>query len=122
LGPIADPLCTLKYTLGFHTRCGISMLSLANISLSSSTSLHDVSIVPVDLAVSCVATPVLLARDPSFAPRPGHWIPLRILFGFLSPSKEMQRKYSKSEAYTDIYVSTQRFLFNTTLFCAWLLK
>jgi high-affinity nickel permease len=58
IGASRGYLCTLKYNLGFHTRCGISLLSLANISLSSSTSLHDVGIVPFHFAVSCVATPV----------------------------------------------------------------
>jgi hypothetical protein len=58
IGASRGSLCTLEYTLGFHIRRGYFVLSLANISLSSSTSLHDVSIVPVDLAVSCVATTV----------------------------------------------------------------
>jgi hypothetical protein len=58
IGASRGSLCTLKYTLGFHTMRVISSLSLVNISLSSGTSLHDVSNVPVDLAVSCVATPV----------------------------------------------------------------
>jgi len=58
IGTSRRSLCTLKYTLGSHTRCGISLLGLANISLSSSTSLYDVSIVPVAFAVSCVETAV----------------------------------------------------------------